>query len=91
MTHSRPESVVTTKGPWLSDILITKGVSLVEEREFRRYRRLYRTNRQIRQTVSPELHQRLLGPLVAGHVGKTKDGDSPIIPSWKGVDRQTVF
>ncbi len=48
----------------LSESLASKGVSRIEERELRRYRQFYQTYPQIRETVSPELYQRLLGPLV---------------------------
>jgi hypothetical protein len=41
----------------LSAILSSKGISHIEERELRRYRQFYQTYPQIRETVSPELHQ----------------------------------
>ena len=50
----------------LSESLSSKGVSCVEERGLRRYRQFSQTYPQIRETVSPELHQRLLGPLDVG-------------------------
>jgi hypothetical protein len=56
--------------------LSSKGVSRVEERELRRYRQFYQTYPQIRETVSPELHQRLLGPLVKSDVEK-RESASP--------------
>lgn len=54
----------------LSESLNSKGVSRVEERELRRYRQFYQTYPQIRETVSPELHQRLLGSLATGDIEK---------------------
>lgn len=60
----------------LSESLSSKGVSRVEERELRRYRQFYQTYPQIRETVSPELHQRLLGPLVKSDVEK-RESASP--------------
>ena len=54
----------------LSASLSSKGVSRIEERELRRYRQFYQTYQQIRETVSPELHQRLLGSLVTGRCPK---------------------
>ena len=54
----------------LSESLSPKGVSRVEECELRRYRQFYQTYPQIRETISPELHQRLLGSLVTGDIEK---------------------
>ncbi|KJS30770.1 MAG: cytoplasmic protein [Desulfatitalea sp. BRH_c12] len=47
----------------LSERLQAKGVGRVEERELRRYRQFYQTYPQIRESVTSELSQRLLGPL----------------------------
>jgi hypothetical protein len=60
----------------ISESLSPKGVSRVEERELRRYRQFYQTYPQIRETVSPELHQRLLGPLVSGY-GEKRESSTP--------------
>jgi hypothetical protein len=43
--------------------LSSKKVTRTEKRELRRYRQFYQTYPQIRETVSPELQQQLLGPL----------------------------
>lgn len=54
----------------LAASLILKGVSRAEERELRRYRQFYQTYPQIRETVSPELQQRLLGALLTSDAKK---------------------
>ncbi len=48
----------------LSSSLREKGVSRVEERELRRYRQFYQIYPQIRESVTPELSQRLIGPVM---------------------------
>ena len=48
----------------LSSTLREKGVSRVEERELRRYRQFYQIYPQIRESVTPELSQRLIGPVM---------------------------
>ena len=60
----------------LSESLNSKVVRCVEERGLRRYRQFSQTYAQIRETVSPELHQRLLGPLVKSDVEK-RESASP--------------
>jgi predicted nuclease of restriction endonuclease-like (RecB) superfamily len=47
----------------LSASLSSKRVTRTEERELRRYRQFYQIYPQIWEAVSPELQQRLLGPL----------------------------
>jgi predicted nuclease of restriction endonuclease-like (RecB) superfamily len=54
----------------LSTSLLAKGISRVEERELRRYRRFYLIYPRIRESVTPELSQHLLGPLGTMAVGK---------------------
>lgn len=75
----------------LSDSLSPKGVSRVEERELRRYRQFYQTYPQIRETVSPELHQRLLGPLVKSDVEKRESASPDFFLSGKELIGRLSF
>ncbi|MBA4389650.1 MAG: cytoplasmic protein [Syntrophus sp. (in: bacteria)] len=46
----------------LSSTLFNYGLSRVEERELRRYRQFYQTYPQIRESLTPELRQKLASP-----------------------------
>ena len=71
--------------PLLAQELQQRGVVRSEERELRRYRQFYQTYPQIRETLPPEMRQRLSAPETGDTASRIQDGTAASV-----MDGQTL-